>query len=308
MATIVVTTDVSTRAVGDKIDVNLQNPKARWVRIANASIFFITVNTNIGTSLSSMVPGEIDIFPLDGSTQYLSIAFTASLNTVNPPATELIFNVYSEQDKPLGNYPVLGPNLSGSGTVSVSQASSVKNDGSASGTVFVESTASGDPSSDVSITVDGAAQFANRVVVGKLGSGSAPFANNFTLAQNGAGIGSGCNILPDNPTGIAAGYALFVWNGASYVQVMTERSDGGVGIAQYITWANAGAFLKQCGKFTGSASGNYSTGCTTTVTVALITQSVAGSSTYGWDTPTGAGVIHVTSAGGAGFAALAFVT
>lgn len=309
--------DLSQYAIGDTGKIDLSNLKTAYnnpsqqalahIRIFNDSGSTLLIRSDTGILQDYIPAGAWPTYSIDHSVQ--GIIFTVIGILPSPPIQLLMATYFAPAEEvpdtpQLGNSPVgIGGNVPLNAT-----ATAVANDGNAASTVFVESTPTGASSSQTIITADGSATFKNKVVVGTPGSGSAPFASNLTLAQNGGAIGAGCNILPDNPTGIAAGYAAFVWTGSGYQQVWVERSDGGLTVSSYLTWTNLGIFIKQASKFSGAASGNYSTGCSITVGVCLPMQSSVGSQTMGWDTPTGTGTVHITSGNGAGFIALALAT
>lgn len=226
------------------------------------------------------------------------ITFYPISNIVNPSAAltnYLAINAFypgellQPQAQPLTTMSNLGNSVPLNAT-----ATSVANEGNPAGTSVVEGTPTGAGSSQLSITNDGKALFAKEMQVGTPGAGSNPPLPNLILAQNG-GL-SQCNIATDNPTGVAAAFALFAWNGAAYNQCLMCNADGSI-------TGNLGTSYGGFSRFTGAASGTYNHGLGSTPSWCGPMQSVIGSQTMGFDSATSTQV-HITSGSGNTFSCL----
>ncbi len=261
------------------------SPIVDMLVVKNASPFILTVQPYQGSQVK-IPPYWADLVPVSDFQGRLTFSTDAGLAANNAPISVALVDAYQRGERVLGTYPVplsylfnLGNNVPLN-----AQATSLANDGNVAGTEFIEATPAGG-SKSVSVTNDGNASFAGTV---KVGSGSG---TNLEL------VGSGTNILPDNPGGIARGYSLYGWDGAFYQQAIQVNGDGSIKL-------HAGGGIAGVSIFSGTGTGTFAHGLGTTPRAVLAMSHVNGSQTMGWDSENST-TVHITAGAGQAWVALA---
>lgn len=267
----------------------------QYIRVINNSPYLLSVSFGgMGTAdfpemfledilITNTFNGKITIIPI---ANFSATTIASALSTLVSINAYGVGEIKSPQAQPLTTISAVGNSVPLSAT-----ATSVANDGNASGTQFVEATPTGASASTVSIKNDGTSLFSGLMALNKALGGATQEFLHFAPSDQ-ATFQWGFDID-------TAGNLLIVDQNSGHIEVTIEP-----GTPTGLKLSNTGNIIEGWSFFSGNASGNYNHGLGLTPNVVLLNASAVGSETLGWDTPTGTQV-HITNGDGVAWTALA---